>query len=74
VLGDDVPEDRIVLLQRGKVLLQSTVLDDRGRAWFANRSVGQYRVTLFGSDLPDQIVNVKPGDKVSQVRFDIRSK
>jgi hypothetical protein len=74
VLGDDVPEDRIVFLQRGKVRLQSTVLDDRGRAWFANRSVGQYRVTLFGSDLPDQIVNVKPGDEVSQVRFDIRSK
>lgn len=74
VLGDNVPEDRIVYLRRGNALLQSTVLDERGRAWFANRSAGAYRVTLFGSGLPEQIVDVKPDDEVSRVQFDVRSK
>jgi len=74
VLADQIPEDRVVFLRRGNRLLGSTVLDDRGRAWFANRSVGTYRVTLFGSDLPEQHVEVKPGDEVSRVRFDDRRK
>lgn len=74
VLADQIPVDRVVFLRRGNRLLGSTVLDDRGRAWFANRSAGTYRVTLFGSGLPEQRVEVKPGDEVSSVRFDDRRK
>ena len=72
VTGDNLPEDRIVYLRRGAALLHSTVLDDLGRAWFANRSAGKYSVMLLGSALPEQVVDVKRDDDVLRVRFDIR--
>jgi hypothetical protein len=69
-----VPDDGLVYLRRDGHLLGSTVLDERGKAWFANRSVGQYTVSLFGSDLAERTVQVKPGEEISEVLFEAGSK
>jgi len=74
VTGDGIPEDRVVYLRRNNALLQSTVLDERGKAWFSNRGVGRYSVSLLGSSLPAEVVDVKHGDAVLPVRFDVGSK
>src|SRR5690606_30604114 len=71
---DLILDDGLVYLRRDGHLLGSTVLDDRGRAWFSNRSVGDYTVCLFGSDLPEHTVHVKPGEEISTVRFSAGSK
>lgn len=68
------PEDGLVYLRRNGHLLESTVLDDTGKAWFANRSAGRYTVQLIGSSLPEQVVDVKPGQELSYVRFLQRTK
>ena len=68
------PDDGLVYLRRNGHLLESTVLDDTGKAWFANRSAGRYTVQLIGSSLPEQVVDVKPGQELSYVRFVQREK
>ena len=69
-----ISEDGLVYLRRAGNLLGSTVLDDSGKAWFANRSAGQYTVQLPDSDVPEQVVAVKPGQELVQVEFTERSK
>jgi hypothetical protein len=69
-----IPEDGLVYLRRENHLLESSVLDDIGKAWFANRSAGKYTVQLHGSDQPEQVVEVKAGQELSYVRFFERSK
>ncbi|HEB54660.1 MAG TPA: hypothetical protein ENI87_15535 [bacterium] len=69
VADDAIPDDGVVQLRRGGAVLATAVLDDRGRAWFANRSAGTYEVMLADGDLPDRRVEVKPGDTVVRVRF-----
>jgi hypothetical protein len=69
-----IPEDGLVYLRRENHLLESSVLDDIGKAWFANRSAGKYTVQLLGSDQPEQVVEVKAGQELSYVRFFERSK
>ena len=69
-----IPDDGLVYLRRDGQLLANTVLDERGKAWFVNRSVGRYTVSLFDSELPEQAVEVKPGDELTRVQFDASSK
>lgn len=69
-----IPDDGLVYLRRGGHLVASTVLDDRGYAWFANRSAGKYSVVLFGSDLPERDVEIEAGVDVHAVRFGLPRK
>ncbi|MEO6593477.1 MAG: carboxypeptidase regulatory-like domain-containing protein [Planctomycetota bacterium] len=62
-------EGGLVQLRRQGRLLASTELDERGRAWFPNRSAGSYTVQIFGSDLPPQSVAVDPGVPIVRVKF-----
>lgn len=68
------PEDGVVYLRRDGQLLESTVLNDFGKAWFANRSAGKYTVQLLDSNLPEQVVVVKAGQELSNARFSERLK
>ena len=68
-LADLIPDDGVVFLRRDGHLLGSTLLDDNGTAWFANRSVGAYTVHLFGGQLAPQEVEVKSGEELSRVQF-----
>jgi hypothetical protein len=69
-----IPEDGLVYLRHNGQLLESTVLDDSGNAWFANRSAGKYTVQLYDSDLPEQVVVVQAGQELSYARFFKRRK
>ena len=44
-------------------------LDERGYAWFANRSAGQYSVKLASQALGERTVEVKAGVKVTRLLF-----
>jgi hypothetical protein len=74
VFSELIPEDGLVYLRHNGQLLESTILDDSGNAWFANRSAGKYTVQLYGSDLPEQVVVVKAGQELSYARFFKRRK
>ncbi|MCK5944155.1 MAG: carboxypeptidase regulatory-like domain-containing protein [Planctomycetes bacterium] len=67
---DAIPDDGLVFLRRDGRLLSSTVLDERGKAWFANRSAGEYSVKVAGSDLEERRVVVAPGAEVTQLMFE----
>ena len=74
VSADLMPDDGVVFLRRDGQLLGSTLLDDNGTGWFANRSVGAYTVHLFGGQAPPRAVQVKPGEELSRVQFDVTRK
>ncbi len=67
---DKVPETGLVFLRRGGRLLQSTVLDENGYAYFANRSAGAYSVKVAGSALVERDVVVEPNAAVTRLAFD----
>lgn len=69
VPADRIPDEAIVYLRRQGRLLASAVLDERGRAWFANRSVGRYEVSLYGATSQGHEVEVGVGDQVLAVRL-----
>ena len=70
VAAELVDDEGLVYLMRRGNRVASAVLDDRGRAWFANRSAGSYAVKLFGSDQGEQAVDIEQGQKRVLVRFD----
>jgi len=65
----EIPDNGLVFLRRGGRLVTSTVLDERGYAWFANRSAGQYSVKLASQALGERTVEVKAGVKVTRLLF-----
>ncbi|MGC6486037.1 MAG: carboxypeptidase regulatory-like domain-containing protein [Planctomycetota bacterium] len=65
----EIPDNGLVFLRRGGRLVTSTVLDERGYAWFSNRSPGDYSVRLASRDLGERTVKVKPGVKVTRLLF-----
>jgi protocatechuate 3,4-dioxygenase beta subunit len=50
-----------VQLRRAGRLVASTELDDQGKAWFANRSAGDYTVHVVGTDQPGRPAVVAAG-------------
>lgn len=60
----------VVFLRRDGRLLASAALDDDGRAYFANRSAGDYTVSLLGSDAPP--IPVRVPATVELVGVDLR--
>ncbi len=74
VSADLIADDGVVFLRRDGHLLGSTLLDDNGTGWFANRSVGAYTVHLFGGQLAPQAVEVKSGEELSRVTLDATRK
>ena len=65
----EIPDNGLVFLRRGGRLVTSTVLDERGYAWFSNRSAGAYSVKLANKDQDEQRVVVKPGVEVTRLLF-----
>ena len=65
----EIPGTGLVFLRRGGRLITSTVLDERGYAWFANRSPGVYSVKLADEEQRERRVVVKPGDEVQRLLF-----
>ncbi|MFO1078177.1 MAG: carboxypeptidase regulatory-like domain-containing protein [Planctomycetota bacterium] len=64
----NAPEAGLVRLLRGGRVLASAVLDDTGRAEFADRGVGEYSVQLVGSDQPQKPARIEtPGSTVHVV-------
>lgn len=61
VAGELAGEGALVQLRRGDSVVASAELDDNGRAWFANRSAGEYTVQLVGSDAPPKALAVVAG-------------
>ena len=74
VSADLIPDDGVVFLRRDGQLLGSTLLNDNGTGWFANRSAGAYTVHLFGGQAAPKEVEVKPGAELSRVQFDVTRK
>ncbi len=69
VAGGIANEGALVQLRRAGRVVASAELDDSGRAWFANRSAGQYTVQLAGSDAPPKLVVVVAGSEQVKVRL-----
>ena len=65
----EIPGTGLVFLRRGGRLITSTVLDERGYAWFANRSPGVYSVKLADEEQRERRVVVKPGEEVKRLLF-----
>lgn len=65
----EIPDNGLVFLRRGGRLVTSTVLDERGYAWFSNRSAGAYSVKLASKALGERTVEVKPGVEVTRLLF-----
>jgi len=60
-------EGGLVQLRRAGRTVATAELDDNGRAWFANRSAGDYTVQLVGSDQPGKRVAVAAGSEQVKV-------
>jgi hypothetical protein len=67
---DELPDNGLVFLRRDGRLLTSTVLDERGYAYFPNRSAGVYSVKLAGSGFDERRVVVEPGVEVARLTFE----
>ena len=65
----EMPDNGLVFLRRDGRLVTSTVLDERGYAWFSNRSAGAYSVKLASRELDEREVVVKPGVEVTRLLF-----
>ena len=65
----EIPDSGLVFLRRGGRLVTSAVLDERGYAWFANRSAGAYSVKLASQEVGEKTVEVKPGVAVTRLQF-----
>ena len=65
----EIPDNGLVFLRRDGRLVTSTVLDERGYAWFSNRSAGAYSVKLASRELDERKVVVKPGVEVTRLLF-----
>jgi|GEM_PF-6991574 len=65
----EIPDNGLIFLRRDGRLVMSTVLDDRGYAWFSNRSAGSYSVKLAGKQGQERRVVVKSGAKVTRLLF-----
>ncbi|MBL8733947.1 MAG: carboxypeptidase regulatory-like domain-containing protein [Planctomycetes bacterium] len=59
----------LVQLRRQGRVLASAVLDEQGRAWFANRGAGTYSIELFGSRQSPKVVTVPPATPLLRVRL-----
>ena len=62
-------EGAFVQLRQGGRIVADGDCDDSGRAWFANRSAGDYTVLLPGVDLAPVPVEVPAGASVVRVRI-----
>ncbi len=67
---DKIPDNGLVFLRRSGRLLQSTVVDERGYAYFANRSAGAYSVKVAGSALVEREVVIAPNAAVTRLAFE----
>lgn len=65
-----IPDNGLVFLRRDGRLLTSTVLDERGYAYFSNRSAGIYSVKIAGSELAERMVVVEQGVGIKRLSFE----
>ncbi|MEC8253609.1 MAG: carboxypeptidase-like regulatory domain-containing protein [Planctomycetota bacterium] len=65
----EIPDNGLVFLRRDGRIVTSTVLDERGYAYFPNRSAGLYSVKLASGAVEERAVVVKPGVQVTRLLF-----
>ena len=65
----EIPDNGLVFLRRDGRIVTSTVLDERGYAYYPNRSAGLYSVKLASGAVEERAVVVKPGVQVTRLLF-----